>query len=241
MTTLRTLRMASRSCCQAWGAAVDQRRGLRLAGPSWARRCASVPPTEDWRTVPNALTALRLVAVPGIFATWYFELHGATAALFGAAAVTDWFDGFLARRWNQKTALGALLDPLADKLLVSSTLIILVEHAASPVVSLPAAAILARELGVSTLREWTQVHRPEAASSVSVAWHGKAKAAAQLLALQGLLAGIALRGDVETTTEVDGESQAWGPSVYKGSLLLLWLAAGLTLGSGFQYAAALRL
>lgn len=189
----------------------------------------------------NALTALRLVAVPGIFATWYFELHGATAALFGAAAVTDWFDGFLARRWNQKTALGALLDPLADKLLVSSTLIILVEHAASPVVSLPAAAILARELGVSTLREWTQVHRPEAASSVSVAWHGKAKAAAQLLALQGLLAGIALRGDVETTTEVDGESQAWGPSVYKGSLLLLWLAAGLTLGSGFQYAAALRL
>lgn len=191
--------------------------------------------------MPNALTALRLVAVPGIFATWYFELHGATAALFGAAAVTDWFDGFLARRWNQKTALGALLDPLADKLLVSSTLIILVEHAASPVVSLPAAAILARELGVSTLREWTQVHRPEAASSVSVAWHGKAKAAAQLLALQGLLAGIALRGDVETTTEVDGESQAWGPSVYKGSLLLLWLAAGLTLGSGFQYAAALRL
>ncbi|CAE7302435.1 pgsA [Symbiodinium sp. CCMP2592] len=240
MTTLRILRLASRSRshCQAWGAAVDQRRGLRLAGPTWAKHCAaqhrlasSLPPTEDWRTVPNALTALRLVAVPGILATWYLELHGVSAALFGAAAATDWFDGFLARRWNQKTALGALLDPLADKLLVSSTLVILVEHAASPVVSLPAAAILARELGVSTLREWTQAHRPEAASSISVAWHGKAKAAAQLLALQGLLAGIAL-SDLEAT-EVD-ESQAWGPSLYKGSLLLLWLAAGLTLGSGFQ-------
>ncbi|CAE7283055.1 pgsA [Symbiodinium natans] len=124
------------------------------------------PHLKDWQTVPNALTALRLVAVPGILGTWYLELHGVTAVLFGAAAITDWFDGFLARRWKQQTSLGALLDPLADKLLVSSTLVLLVEHAASPIVSVPAAAILARELGVSTLREWTQTHRPEAR-----AWH----------------------------------------------------------------------
>ena len=146
-------------------------------------------------------------------------------------------DGYLARRWNQQSSLGALLDPLADKLLVSTTLLLLVEDACSPKVTLPAMAILARELGVSSLREWAQKHRPEArncvdlgrssqaAGRVSVAWHGKAKAALQLLALQGLLLAAA--------DEEDG-------AVKKGSLYLLWLAAGFTTASGLQYAWALR-
>ncbi|CAK0858251.1 unnamed protein product [Prorocentrum cordatum] len=80
----------------------------------------------------------------------------AAAGLFGAAAATDALDGYLARRWGQTTSLGALLDPLADKLLVTAALLVLVEHAAHPAVTGPAVAILFRELSVSGLREWAQ-------------------------------------------------------------------------------------
>ncbi|CAJ1343161.1 unnamed protein product [Effrenium voratum] len=160
---------------------------------------------ENWRTIPNALTALRLCAVPGIAVAWYVPAPGVAAGLFGAAAVTDWLDGYLARRWGQQSSLGALLDPLADKMLVSTTLVLLVEHVASPAVTVPAALILARELGVSSLREWSQKYRPEA--KVSVAWHGKAKAALQMIALQGLLAALALGAHPKDETE-DKKSQA---------------------------------
>eukprot|EP00434_Breviolum_minutum_P037159 symbB.v1.2.032936.t1/scaffold4026.1/size46687/4 len=199
---------------------------------------------EEWRTIPNALTGLRLCAVPGIVAAWYWPNPALAAGLFGAAAITDWFDGYLARRWKQQTSLGALLDPLADKLLVSTTLVLLVENAASPQVTLPAALILARELGVSSLREWAQQHRPQAAGRVSVAWHGKAKAALQMVALQSFLVTLAVQGNTgdgdDTEKEATQRKPDHGTTLYTGSVVLLWLAAALTVTSGAQYARALR-
>eukprot|EP00933_Yihiella_yeosuensis_P051940 TRINITY_DN49915_c0_g1_i1.p1 TRINITY_DN49915_c0_g1~~TRINITY_DN49915_c0_g1_i1.p1 ORF type:complete len:267 (+),score=39.98 TRINITY_DN49915_c0_g1_i1:25-825(+) len=185
--------------------------------------------------IPNLLTGGRLVAIPGIVIAWYGGFPGAAACLFATAAITDFFDGYLARRWNQTTPLGALLDPLADKLLVSSSLLILVEHAASPLVTVPAVAILGRELAVSSLREWMQAHRPTASQEVSVAWHGKAKAALQLVALQVMLAGLALESE-DSSDLKESKSSSEGSMVYDAGLVLLWLAAGMTVASGAQYA-----
>ncbi|CAK9115802.1 unnamed protein product [Durusdinium trenchii] len=181
----------ARHCCKTWRGWA--RPTCLASGLVRAQLRAYSDSKEEWRTIPNALTALRLCAVPGIVTAWYFPAPVFAAGLFGAAAVTDWLDGYLARRWKQQSALGALLDPLADKLLVSTTLILLVEQAASPQVTVPAALILGRELGVSSLREWAQRYRPEAVGNVSVAWHGKAKAALQLVSLQCFLLAHAIR------------------------------------------------
>eukprot|EP00435_Cladocopium_sp_Y103_P054910 s1365_g18.t1 len=237
------LRRCQLQHCKTWalrGSALGTFRGNQLRPFSDGKR-------EEWRTIPNALTGLRLCAVPGIVAAWYWPNPALAAGLFGAAAITDWFDGYLARRWNQQTSLGALLDPLADKLLVSTTLVLLVEQAVSPQVTVPAALILARELGVSSLREWAQHHRPQDAGRVSVAWHGKAKAALQLVALQSFLVALAVQGDGEDAEQEKQEGgqrkqahQDLGITLYTGSVVLLWLAAGLTVTSGVQYARAMR-
>ncbi|CAK9106837.1 CDP-diacylglycerol--glycerol-3-phosphate 3-phosphatidyltransferase (Phosphatidylglycerophosphate synthase) (PGP synthase) [Durusdinium trenchii] len=208
----------ARHCCKTWRGWA--RPTCLASGLVRAQLRAYSDSKEEWRTIPNALTALRLCAVPGIVTAWYFPAPVFAAGLFGAAAVTDWLDGYLARRWKQQSALGALLDPLADKLLVSTTLILLVEQAASPQVTVPAALILGRELGVSSLREWAQRYRPEAVGNVSVAWHGSSDRDAQ--------------SSADTPEDL-------GSQLHTGSLALLWLAAGLTVMSGLQYAWALRL
>ncbi|CAE8654259.1 unnamed protein product [Polarella glacialis] len=194
---------------------------------STSRQSSSSALEKDWLNVPNALTLARLAAIPGIMLSWYSGAPGVAAVLFGAAAATDFLDGYLARRWGQSTPLGALLDPLADKLLVSSALLLLVEHSSCAAVTVPAVAILGRELAVSSLREWMQVHRAEAAGKVSVAWHGKAKAVLQLLALQVMLGGIAF---------TDPAKASEGGTVYDGGVILLWIAAAITVASGAQYA-----
>lgn len=78
----------------------------------------------------------------------------AAALIFCVAAVTDWFDGFLARRWNQSTRFGAFLDPVADKVLVAIAMVLVTEHYHSWWVTLPAATMIAREIIISALREW---------------------------------------------------------------------------------------
>ena len=100
-------------------------------------------------------------------------------------------------------------------------------------VTVPAAAILSRELAVSSLREWMQAHRPEASKGVGVAWHGKAKATLQMVSLQAMLAGAALGGglqaaDAAPDSEADDAADAWGQPVYSAGLLLLWAAAGVS-------------
>jgi CDP-diacylglycerol--glycerol-3-phosphate 3-phosphatidyltransferase len=121
--------------------------------------------------------------IPVLGLTWH---HPALrAAVFAAAALTDWLDGYLARKWRQTSRFGAFLDPVADKLMVSAALVLLAAERGMEVGVL-ACVILCRELGVSALREWTASmgHR----DVVAVAWAGKVKTATQLTAITVLLA-----------------------------------------------------
>mmetsp|Transcript_37777 Transcript_37777/g.85062 ORF Transcript_37777/g.85062 Transcript_37777/m.85062 type:complete len:262 (-) Transcript_37777:50-835(-) len=200
--------------------------------------------TDEWKTLPNLLTAARLAAVPTLCGAWCFDATGSAAVIFGAAAATDFLDGYLARRWNQRSSLGALLDPLVDKVLVAATLSILVEHAASPLVTIPAVAIVSRELIVSTLREWVVAHRPGKPGGLPVAWHGKIKTALQLLSLQAMLLGIAVGcggsrigngKKVGSGEDLEQATTTAGDAMYNVGLVALWMASALTVLSGAQY------
>jgi CDP-diacylglycerol--glycerol-3-phosphate 3-phosphatidyltransferase len=140
---------------------------------------------------PLFLTWLRIVAIPVFVAVLYvpeswISEHTANVTsmwIFIAAGVTDWLDGYLARRWNQTTSFGAFLDPVADKLMVTAALIVLTEKGlVNPFASL---IIIGREITISALREWmAQIGQ---AKSVAVSLLGKVKTASQMLAIPLLL------------------------------------------------------
>ena len=142
-------------------------------------------------TVPTFLTWMRVAAIPlmlGIYAlpdAWLAlpDRNLAATALFVLSALTDWFDGFLARRWNQTSAFGAFLDPVADKLMVSAALLVLLEL--SRIGALVALIIIGREIAISALREW--MARIGRSRAVAVNWLGKVKTATQMLAIPFLL------------------------------------------------------
>ena len=137
--------------------------------------------------LPNLLTLARIACIP-LFVLVYVmaaELHWVAGLLFGFAAVTDWLDGFIARKWNLHSRFGAFLDPVADKLIVITALVLLVGAHASMWVTLPAIVICARELFVSALREWmAEMNRR---SVVDVTLIGKIKTAIQMVAIFVLL------------------------------------------------------
>lgn len=127
--------------------------------------------------------------VPVLVLLWYLPFPGhrwACAALFGLAALTDFFDGYLARRHNLETPFGAFLDPVADKVMVAVALGLLIEHWDKALMTLPAVVILSREILVSALREW--MAEIGARGVVKVSWVGKAKTTAQMVAIGWLLA-----------------------------------------------------
>jgi len=141
--------------------------------------------------VPNLLTWLRILMIPlviGVFyvpevwlSSWHRNLIA--TALFTAAAVTDWLDGYLARRLNQMSAFGAFLDPVADKLMIAAALIVLVEL--ERVDAIIAVIIIGREIAVSALREW--MAKIGQAKSVAVNFLGKIKTISQMIAVPLLL------------------------------------------------------
>ncbi len=140
-------------------------------------------------TIPNILTMMRILAIPVIVLVYYLPFEWkylAAAALFAGAAFTDWLDGYLARKWEQSSALGAFLDPVADKLMVAVALVLLVESHASAWLAVPALVIISREITISALREWMAEVGKRA--SVSVSNVGKVKTFAQMTAITGLLA-----------------------------------------------------
>jgi len=175
-----------------------------------------------WTSLPNVLTYGRIAAVPALVACLFF-MGGDTArwsalCLFAAASVTDWLDGYLARAWAQQSALGRMLDPIADKLLVGAALLMLVHDNTISGASIWAAVIiLCREILVSGLREFLA----ELNVKVHVTRLAKWKTAMQMVALGVLLAGPA--GDKVV------------PGVTAAGLVLLWLAAMLTLWTGYDY------
>lgn len=138
--------------------------------------------------VPNSLTLLRVAAIPllvlffymgGVHATWW------AALLFLLAAITDWLDGWLARRSGQTTAFGAFLDPVADKLIVATALVLLTERFDSALITVSACVIVGREIVVSALREWMAQVGSQA--KVRVSTIGKVKTAVQMAAIALLL------------------------------------------------------
>ena len=145
--------------------------------------------------LPTLLTWLRVLAIPLLVGLFYAPLEPVTAniaatVLFVAAAITDWVDGYLARRLGQTSAFGAFLDPVADKLLVASALIMLVEL--GRVEALVAVIIIGREITISALREW--MAQIGARASVAVHSIGKFKTVAQLVAIPMLLFDATLFG-----------------------------------------------
>lgn len=139
-------------------------------------------------TIPNALTLFRIVLIPVFAVVFYLPIpHGnlISAALFGLAGLTDWLDGYLARRLGQTSALGAFLDPVADKLMVAVALAVLIERYHVWWFTLPAAIIIGREIVISALREWMAELGKR--TSVAVSWLGKVKTTAQIVAIIGLL------------------------------------------------------
>lgn len=174
--------------------------------------------------IPIMLTWLRVALIPlvvGVFYvpdTWLppFDKGVASTAVFIVAAVTDWFDGFLARRWNETSAFGAFLDPVADKLMVAGALLVLVQL--DRVNAAVAFIIIGREITISALREW--MAQIGASKSVAVSSIGKIKTAAQMTAIPMLLFSGKLFGVIDT--------YYWGTG-------LLGIAAILTVWSMFYY------
>lgn len=176
--------------------------------------------------IPILLTWLRIAVIPLFVAVLYFpeftdwlstrEANIAATAIFIAAALTDWLDGFLARRWNQSSAFGAFLDPVADKLMVAAALIVLVELGRTDAVV--ALIIIGREITISALREW--MAQLGQSKSVAVSFLGKIKTVAQLVAIPFLLYDGILFGFLNC--RIAGRA-------------LIWVAAILTLWSMFYY------
>lgn len=173
-------------------------------------------------TLPNILTYGRIVAVPVLAGVLFFGTGEVSRwiafGIFVAACVTDWLDGYLARIWEQQSNLGRMLDPIADKLLVGATLLMLVYNGSIGGWSIWAAlTILSREILVSGLREFLA----ELNVKVHVTQLAKWKTAVQFIALAMLIAGPAAEGLIPATTEI--------------GVVLLWIAALLTLVTGYDY------
>jgi len=176
------------------------------------------------RSLPNILTLLRIGLIPFFVLFFYLDVENAnliTAVLFALAGFTDWLDGYLARRLNVTSAFGAFLDPVADKLMVATALILIVNNNPTEYsgiwIALPAVVIVGREITISALREW--MAEVGASAKVAVSMLGKVKTSAQMLSLLLLL-----------YREPVGEF----PTAQAG-LLLLYIAAVLTLWSMVRY------
>lgn len=170
-------------------------------------------------SLPNFLSLIRILLIPLFVICFYLPFswtHIATAVIFALAAVTDWFDGYFARKWNQTTPFGAFIDPVADKLMVSVAIVLLVEAHASAWFTVAAVIIICREIVVSALREWMAELGKRA--SVAVSFIGKVKTAMQMLALVVLLAA-------------KPEHTLW----VNIGMIAFYIAAVLTLWSMFAY------
>ena len=179
--------------------------------------------------LPNALTLFRIALLPVMVAVFYMNdvftgvplraANAAAAGVFILASITDWLDGWLARRFNQASAFGAFLDPVADKLMVAVTLFVLVQSHPTALLAITAAVIVGREIAVSALREWMAFVGERA--RVRVQWIGKVKMVVQIIAIIVLL----LERDKDA-----GLLRLW----FVGETLLV-IAAILTIWSGLAY------
>ncbi len=172
-------------------------------------------------TIPTLLTWARIAAIPLIIGVYWLDGPMATknlvaTSMFVLFALTDWLDGYLARKLNQTSSFGAFLDPVADKFLVCAALLVLLEH--DRVSSVVALIIIGREIAISALREW--MAQIGATRSVAVHMLGKLKTTVQMIAIPFLLYDGGLFGFIDT--------RLWGTA-------LIWLATVLTVWSMVYY------
>ena len=179
-------------------------------------------------TIPTWITLMRIMLIPVLVLVFYLPFQWtnfATAIVFAFASITDWLDGWIARKYHQYSAFGAFLDPVADKLMVAVALFLIVQGHPTPWMAFWAAVIVGREIAVSALREWMAELGQRA--KVRVAVIGKVKTTAQMVALLCLLYSVAPNTPVE---------DIWmGPPVFHMGDWTLAIAAVLTLWSGLQY------
>ena len=175
-------------------------------------------------TIPTIMTWTRIFAIPFIAGVFYLpdatlspsDRNLAATVMFVLFALTDWLDGFLARKLHQTSSFGAFLDPVADKFLVCASVLVLVHLRRCDV--FVALIIIGREIAISALREW--MAQIGASKSVAVHMLGKLKTTAQMVAIPFLLFDGMLLGTIDT--------HAWG-------VVLIWVAAGLTVWSMAYY------
>lgn len=177
--------------------------------------------------VPVVLTLLRIALIPLFVLVFYLPFawaYPASAYVFLLAGITDWLDGYLARRWEQISAFGAFLDPVADKLMVAAALVMLVDKHSSVWLAVPAIVIVGREIGVSALREWMAELGQR--GIVAVSFMAKVKTTCQIVALLLLLY----------------HQPIFGLPTFALGMVLIYIAAALTLWSMFVYLrAAMRM
>ncbi|WP_285764939.1 CDP-diacylglycerol--glycerol-3-phosphate 3-phosphatidyltransferase [Biformimicrobium ophioploci] len=168
----------------------------------------------------NMITLGRIVLIP-VFVIVFYLPYGwsyfASAVIFAAAGATDWLDGYIARKYNQSTPFGAFLDPVADKLMVATALVLLVGVINNVWFTIPAAVIIGREIVISALREWMAELGERASVAVSII--GKLKTTAQIVSIIVLLA-------------FDFDLYPWAETL---GYVLLYIAAILTIWSMFAY------
>ena len=205
--------------------------------------------------IPNILTVLRLLAAPGV-AVMFLYFHRPWAdwlalMLFALAAITDFFDGYLARAWKQESRLGAMLDPIADKAMVVIALLVITGYSGmDPWLILPATVILFREVFVSGLREYLG----DRAGLLKVTALAKWKTTAQMTAIAVLFLALGLEyvrenakaledaALLELLTEMGSEdlnvvmvAEYGGNMAWHAGLVLIWIAGLLTLATGWDY------
>lgn len=196
-------------------------------------------PTLQILTLPTLLTLARVAAIPALVAAWYSTAAWAAPActwLFVGASLTDYLDGYLARKMNASSAFGAFLDPVADKLMVATVMILMCTRPLPmglmagntwlmPVVT---CVIIGREITMSALREWAAALGPEAHSAVAVSWVGKWKTAAQMISLALLLAshqGAAAGGGGMPPALLQAAGAGGVPLLAVAALLTVWSLA----------------
>lgn len=170
--------------------------------------------------LPTNITLLRIALIPLLTVVFYLPwefANVACTAIFIFAGITDWLDGYLARKMDMETPFGAFLDPVADKLMVACVLVIIVQQQASAYLAIPAVVIIGREITIASLREWMAEIGQRA--TVKVSQLAKWKTAVQMVAIGLLL----YREDL------------WGLPINFMGYGLLYVAAVLTLWSMLQY------
>ena len=192
-------------------------------------------------TMPNILTLIRLIAAPGVPLMFlYFQrpwADWAALALFLLAAITDWFDGYLARAWQQESRFGAAMDPIADKAMVIIAIVVITGYSGmNPWLILPVAVILFREVFVSGLREFLG----DNAKLLKVTNLAKWKTTFQMVAIAVLFLGTGLTFVEHGKPPRVGEGQlpwsgSWSDLATQLGLILMWLAAILTAWTGWEY------